>query len=44
MEPPKKVFLCWSVDGRLFFAQRDAPTSHSSDTAIWSYKAKVFLN
>jgi hypothetical protein len=30
--------LAWSVDGRLFFAQRDAPTSDSSDTAIWSLR------
>jgi len=30
--------LAWAVDGRLFFAQRDAPTSDSSDTAIWSLR------
>jgi len=30
--------LTWAADGRLFFAQRDAPTSDSSDTAVWSLR------
>jgi len=30
--------LAWALDGRLFFAQRDAPTSDSSNTAVWSLR------
>ena len=30
--------LVWSIDSRLFFAQHDAPTNDSSDTAVWSLR------